>query len=293
MKTWLIAIVSISLFASCSMLKKNADEKVKAESNKQQITAVEQQKPAAGDTVVARWGSNGWMEGRVENLIGTRAKIIWADDSDPNDVDLSEIFVMPKFGAATPVKSGEFAIAKGRSDYWWEEVEVKETGNGLVKIQYISDGDTANLPPDKVIAVTPAVAADIKDNAEKEEFLTTAHSQRPVAPKDYKPKVGDHVLAEWTAHSWNGGKIKSIAGDKAMIVWDEDMKTDAVELESIIPFPTADNSTLPAVGDYVLLKPDGGSWNYGQVTGVSGPAIEAKDLNTTRTYRAGEFVILK
>jgi hypothetical protein len=48
------------------------------------------------------------------------------------------------------------------------------------------------------------------------------------------------------------------------------------------------------VGDYVLVKPAGGSWDYAQVSGVSGSDIEVKGPEgKTRSVKPGEFVIIK
>src|SRR5258708_7190204 len=236
MKKILLIAVVISLVASCSVLTKSGNEKAVRGADSNKASIVEPQKPAAGDIVVARWGSNGWMEGKVETLGGTKAKIKWLDDSAAEDVDLSEVFVIPKSGVGGAVKKGDYAIAKGRSENWWEEVEIAEAGGGVVKVKYINDGETANLPPDKVIAVTPAVAADIKDNAEKAAFLEKAHALRPSVPPNYKPKAGEHILGEWTTNAWHGGKIKSVSSDKVLIIWEDGLKPDEAVLDKIAPF---------------------------------------------------------
>lgn len=143
-----------------------------------------------------------------------------------------------------------------------------------------------------MIVVSPTVAADIKDHAAVADFLRTAHARRPVALPDYKPKVGDHILGEWTTKVWYGGKIKSLSADKALIVWENGMTPDEAYFDKFIPFPTANEVHTPTVDDFVLLKPNGGSWIYGQVTRVQGTAIEAKDTSSSHLYKPGEFVVL-
>jgi hypothetical protein len=138
---------------------------------------------------------------------------------------------------------------------------------------------------------SPAAAADMKENAARTDFLKKAQARKPQAPPGYKPKVGDHVLGAGTSTSWFGGKVKFINGDKALVEW-EGPKPDEVALDKIVPYPTAENSATPAVGDYLLIKPSSGSWDY--ASAVNGSEIEVKDQEgKKRTVKLGEFVVLK
>src|SRR5215203_1730177 len=103
MKGYIIAIISIALVSvtsSCSMLRSSIEtvkaEKVTEEKTKREKPALK--KPVAGDTVVARLGPANWVEGRLEsfNATGSEAKIQWSDGSAPSNVDVSDIFVLPK-----------------------------------------------------------------------------------------------------------------------------------------------------------------------------------------------------
>jgi len=229
----------------------------------------------------------------VDSIDGPRAKIVWSDNASPSDVDLVDIYQLPKAGAPATVKAGDYVITKRSSGTNWEGAQVTMVSPGVVTVKYVSDLEEANLPPEKVIAASPAAAADIKANAASTEFLKKAQAHTPQSPAGYKPKVGDHIFGPWTSTSWFGGKVKSINGDKALIEW-EGVKPDEADLDKIIPYPTAENSATPAVDDYVLVKPSSGSWDYAQVTAVNGSEIEVRDAEgKTRTVKPGEFVLLK
>ena len=298
MKKLIIAIISLSMFASCSILRAGRTDSAKAEKNTEKTPeqktkpAVEIKKPAVGDTVVARWGGASWAEGKVESLDKDEAKIVWTEDTSKSGVEMKDVFLKPASDAQISVKVGDYTVVK-RNGNWWQEAEIREVNGGVVKAKFIYSKEVVNLSPEKVLAISPTAAEDIKDAAEQQNFLTKAQEHFPVAPADYKPKAGDRVLAAWTSTSWHLGKVKSVSGDKVMIAWDAGMTTDEVAIEKAIPFPTAENSQTAATGDFVLLKPSGGAWTYGQVTSLNGTTIEAKTVDSTREYNPGEFVVLK
>ena len=261
--------------------------------NSEKAAEVKPPAVAVGDLVVAHWAGNTWSEGKVDSIDGPRAKIVWSDNASPSDVDLVDIYQLPKAGAPATVKAGDYVITKRSTGTNWEGAQVTMVSPGVVTVKYVSDLEAANLPPEKVIAASPAAAADIKANAASTEFLKKAQAHTPQAPAGYKPKVDDHIFGPWTSTSWFGGKVKSINGDKALIEW-EGVKPDEADLDKIVPYPTAENSTTPAVGDYLLVKPSSGSWDYAQVTAVNGSEIEVRDAEgKTRTVKPGEFVLLK
>ena len=296
MKKLVIAVISLSMFASCSVLRNARTESVRAERKAEENNkpaAVEVKKPSVGDTVVARWGSTSWAEGKLESITNDEAKIVWTEDASKSSVELKDVFVKPAGDAAISVKPGDYTVVKGVGN-WWQEAEIREVAGGVIKAKSVYYNEVLNLSPDKVLTVSPTVAADIKDAAEQQNFLTKAQEHFPVAPAGYQPKTGDRVLAAWTPTSWYPGKVKSVSGDKALIAWEAGMTTDEVALERVTPFPTADSSpATPSKGDFVLLKPTAGAWVYGQVTSVSGTVVEAKTVEATREYKAGEYVVLK
>jgi hypothetical protein len=292
MKRFLVLALSIALLTACGLVKKNSSNTGNSSPNRSE-KAAEIKPPAIGDLVVAHWAGNTWSEGKVDSIDGPRAKIVWSDNASPNDVDLVDIYQMPRTGAQATVKAGDYVLTKRSTGTNWEGAQVTMASPGVITVKYTSDLEEANLPPEKVIAVTPAVAADMKADAAKTDFLKKAQAHKPQAPAGYKPKVGEHIFGGWTSTSWFGGKVKSINGDKALIEW-EGPKADEATLDKIVPYPTAENSQTPAVGDYLLVKPSNGSWDYAQVSSVNGSEIEVKDADgKKRTVKPGEFVVLK
>ena len=294
MEKVLVFLFSIALLTACGLGKKdnsNAGNSNTADSEKAAV--VKPPALAVGDLVVAHWAGNTWSEGKVHSIDGPRARIVWSDNASPNDVDLVDIYRLPKTGAPATVKSGDYVIAKRSTGTNWEGAQVTMVSPGVVTVKYVSDLDEANLPPEKVIAASPAAAADMKADAAKADFLKKAQAHAPQAPPGYNPKVGEHVFGPWTSTSWFGGKVKSISGDKALIEW-EGVKPDEAALDKVVPYLTAENSPTPAVGDYVLIKPSSGSWDYAQVSAINGTELEVKDAEgKTRTVKPGEFVLLK
>lgn len=292
MKRILVLGFSISLLTACSLANKSSTNTENAPAGRSE-KAAEMKPPAVGDLVVAHWAGNTWSEGKVDSIEGQRAKIVWSDNASPSDVDLVDIYQLPKPGAQASVKAGDYVITKRSTGTNWEGAQVTLASPGVITVKYVSDLEEANLPPEKVIAASPAAAADIKGDAARTDFLQKAQAHTPQAPPGYRPKVGEHILGAWTTHSWFGGKVKSISGDKALIEW-EGPKPDEASFDKIVPYPTAESSPTPAVGDYVLIKPNSGSWDYTQVTAVNGSTIEVRDAEgKTRTVKPGEFVILR
>ena len=293
MKRLLVLIFSIALLTACGIAGKKNGGGNTTGSEKAAVPEAKPPAPVVGDLVVAHWAGNTWSEGKVDSIDGPRAKIVWSDNASPSDVDLVDIYQLPKTGAPATVKSGDYVITKRSTGTNWEGAQVTMVSPGVVTVKYVSDLEEANLPPEKVIAASPAAAADIKADAAKTDFLKKAQAHTPQVPAGYKPKVGEHILGGWTSTSWLGGKVKSINGDKALIEW-EGPKPDEASLDKIVPYPTAANVATPAVGDYLLIKPSSGSWDYAQVTAVNGSEVESKDADgKKRTVKPGEFVVLK
>lgn len=299
MKRFLILTFSVALLAGCGAVAGTGkpeianNEKTAVTDTGKRPTIPEAAPPAVGQQVVARWAGNSWYEGRVESLDGARARIAWRDDLTPSEVDLVDVYTMPRAGAQPSVRANDYVLAKRSSGTDWVGAQVTMTSPGVITVRYNSDFEEANLPPEKVIAISAAVAADMKTEAARTDFLKKAQALRPQAPPDYRPKAGERVLGAWTTHAWYGGRVKSINGNKATVVWDGP-RPDEAGFENLVPYPTAENSPSPAVGDYVLVKPTSGSWDYAQVSSAGGSSIEVKGPDgKARMVRPGEFVILK
>lgn len=298
MKRLLLVVLFTSLFAACGAKDGSSGSANGNAPGNSANTATD--KPAAkplavGDTVVAPWASNSFYEGKVQSIDGTRAKIAWVDNSSPSDVDTIDAYALPKSGDPVTAKAGDYVLAKQGTGSRWDGAKVDSVSPGLVVVKFYSDGSSANLPPEKVIAVSAAVAADLKAEAAKADFLHKAQAGKPVAPSGYKPKAGDKVVSPWTSTSWYVAKVKSVAGDKATLAWEGGMTPEEVSFDKIMPYPTAENTTAPAVGDYLLLNPgNNSSWDYAQAQSVNGTSVEAKlPDGKTRTVKPGEYLVLK
>ena len=249
--------------------------------------------PVVGELVIAHWAGTTWSEGRVESIEGQRARILWTDNHSPADVELVDVYELPKAGGETNLKAGDYVLAKRSTWPDWEGAQVTMVSPGVINIKYASDLEDGVLPPEKVIAVAPAAAATIKADAARTEFLKKARALLPQAPPGYKPKVGARILGAWTATFWLGGRVKSIRDDKALIEW-EGPPPGEVTLDRLVPYPMPEDGVTPLVGDYLLVKPSISGWDYVQVTSVIGTEIEVKDAyGESRKIKRGEFVVLK
>src|SRR5712692_2077703 len=111
MKRILVLGFSISLLTACSLGKKSSTYTESAPANRSGKVA-EIKPPAVGDLVVAHWAGNTWSEGKVDNIDGRRARIVWSDNASPSEVALVDIYQLPKTGAPATVKSGDYVITK-------------------------------------------------------------------------------------------------------------------------------------------------------------------------------------
>lgn len=301
----IIAIIfaSIAATTSCSILRNTKVDAAKSEKDKPVKTDTarpELKKPSIGDAVVARWGPALFAAGRVESIDNDKkeAKVVWDHESSPSDVDMADIFPLPKQGEPISVRPGDYTLVKSLVDHWWTGAEIREISGNVIKAKIVNGGEIVNLPSEKVLAVSEVVAADIKLQAGREDFLNKAYEHRPAVPAGFVPKVGDRILGEWTTNAWFGGKVKAVSDGNATIVWENGMKPDDAAFDKIVPYPTAGNDkSSPVTGDYVLVKPSNGNpkaaWLYAIVTGINDLGIEAKSDESTREYKTGDFVVLR
>lgn len=296
-----LLVIALAIFASACggfAVSKDAGGAAKAD-EKAAATAparsAESGKPVVGDTVVARWSGNSFYEGKVEEVDGRRFKIKWNDNSSTSQVDAVDVYALPKEGAKAEVKAGDYVLAKTSSGTNWAGAEVTGVSDGVVTVKTAYGANTANLPPEKVIKISPATAANFKQQAGQTDFLTRAQTGRPKAPSGYVPKKGDRVVAEWTTNGWYGGRVQKVSGDRATVVWDDNGKPSDLTLDKVVPYPTASNYAAPAAGDYLIVKPGGsGRWGFAQVAAAGGASIEVKTAEgQTRSIRSGEYVIIK
>jgi len=295
----LMMLLAIILLAACGAQNSavsSANNNAKPDSASSPAT-----RPAVGDTVVAKYKTGSFAEGKIQSIDGQKAKIDWSNkELESIDVDLVNLYPMPKAGAPANVKTGDFVLANTSSyqDGYWNKVQVANVGGGVITVRETNDY-SHDVAADKVIAVSPVESADIRamfdTNGKKSDFDEKARKARPVVPADYKPKVGDKVVAEGQL-AWNTGKVKSISGDKATILWDEKNNgTFETTLDKIVPYPAAAGAVMPAVNDFVLIKSGYMEvWDYAQVAGVNGTDVEVKNNSgKTSTVKPGEFIPLK
>lgn len=252
-------------------------------------TTAAEAKPKPGETAIFKVSREGFGEGIIEGVTGAQYVIRYGD-STVNKED-SDVYALPKGGTAKSVKAGEMVAAKIESGgKYWAGAEVVSANGDVIEVRDLYRGTTANLAPDKIVAVRPAAAADLQKLKAEYDFKRRANSARPRADAAWKPKPGERVVAEWSANSWWNGTIGAIKGDRAVIKWGSNFKDSELGVDRLMPYPKA--GALPAADSYVLVKPDSdnGQWFYAQVTGGAGE-VKFPD-GKTRTVKPGEFIAL-
>jgi hypothetical protein len=249
--------------------------------------------PKVGDTVVYKFSRQGYVEGKVEKIEGSRYEIKYGTSN--NKIESIDVHALPKAGDKLDVKAGDVVVARVRDEYWAGSI-VKSVTADTLELEVIENGNQLTVPHEKAIKVSPASAAEFKKYADEVGFLRNAKAKRPQAPAGYKPKVGERVVAEWSANAWWVGEVVTVSGEKVKLKWLATFPESELSLEKVMPYPTAATATLmPKQGDFVLVKPgdDKSSWSYAQVTSVSGQSAEVKQADgKTRTIKAGDYIAL-
>lgn len=292
-KIIILAIFSL-LLIGCSLTGGTKTEETKTTETKPEKPA-ESEKIKERDTVVARWSGNSFYEGKVESLDGDKIKVKWSDGSSPSDVDKSDVYEMPKDDAKPDVKVDDMVLAKISTSTNWIGATVESVDGNVYKVKAIGRSNTTNLDGNKIIKVSSSTAAKLKNQAGTTDFLTQAHAKKPNAPKGYKPKKGEKVLAQWSTNSWWSGKVNLTKGNKVTVAWDDGSTPSAVDADKVLPNPAKAKSEMPTENQFVLAKPPSGTkWVYAQVVSVKDKQVEIKDAKgATRTIKEGEFVLLK
>lgn len=253
-------------------------------------TTFTEAKPKAGETAIFKVSREGFGEGTIEGVTGAQYVIRYGDSTVAKEE--SDVYALPKGGAAGSVKAGDMVAAKIESGgKYWAGAEVVSANGDVIEVRDLYRGTTANLAPDKIVAVRPAAAADLQKLKAEYDFKRRANSARPRADAAWKPKPGERVVAEWSPNSWWNGTVGSIKGDKAVIKWGGSFKDSELGVDRLVPYPKLDGA-MPAADSYVLVKPDSdsGQWFYAQVTGGAGE-VKFPD-GKTRTVKPGEFIAL-
>lgn len=247
-------------------------------------------KPQVGDTVLFKASAIAYNEGKVEKIEGGKYEI--RSGSNIAKVDAADVYALPKAGAKADVKAGDIVAAFG-NDVYWAGGEVKNVSSDLVEVEKASGGKL-NVAHDKVIKVSPAATADIRQHIQTKAFDDLGKTKKPVLPKDWKPKKGEKIAAQWAFGSWHTAIIKNVNANNIDIDWQNGWSDGTVATDKIAPVPSAAN-TPPNVNDYVIVKPqsDNAEWKFATVTAINGQETEVKFADgKTQKLKAGDFIAL-
>jgi hypothetical protein len=286
-KYYLLAVVLVFAFG-CNFSSGTKTEESKPPEEK------EAAKFKVGDTVVAKWTGNSFYEGKIEKIENGKINVKWSDGSSATDIAESDVYTMPAEGSKPDVAVGDMVLAKVGSSSYWNGAEITKIEGDNYGVKTIENAKAAEVGANKIIKVSATTAASLKEKGGSTEFLKAAQAKKPEIPKNFKPKAGEKVLAEWTTNSWWSGKFQKTSGGKATIAWDDGSKPSEVGADKVMPLPKASNAKMPSENQYVIAKPASGSkWVYAQTVSIKDKSIEIKDSKgETRTVKAGEFVLL-
>lgn len=280
-----LAIIVFCSVTACNLAGKTASSQPEAAAKEPSAKNL-----AIGDSAVFKFSRQGYVEGKIQSIDGTRYKMLYGQSTQT--ADAVDVYALPKTGAKVDLKPGDIVVAY-RRDAYWPGAEVKSANGDVIQVQVISDGDTLNVPNEKVIKINPAAAAEFKQYGQEVAFLKAAKGGRPHPPAGYKPKAGERVVAEWTDKTWYIGDVVSASSRTVKIKWPASFPESELVLEKVLPYP-APNAT-PAVNDFLVVKPERetSAFVYGQVTSVNGGTIEVKLADgKTRTARQGDFYLV-
>lgn len=282
MKKLLLTLCAAVLFSACGAVA----EKVGGENE----TKNGGEKPKVGDTVVFKTSGANYSEGKVEKIDGGKFEIRAADYIAKPDA--ADVYALPKTGTKPDVKAGDFVVVYSNNIYW-AGGEVKNVSEQFIEVEPAT-GNKINAAPDKIFKVSPAATADIKQAVEMKAFTETGKTKKPILPKNWKPKKGDKIAAQWAFGTWHTAVIKNVNANNIDIDWQNGWSDGTVGSEKIAPSPSASDA-LPKTGDYVIVKPqsDIEEWKFAVVTNVSGDEAEIKfGDGKTRKVKAGDFVAM-
>ncbi len=281
MKKLLLILCASVIFAACG--GKTADNTAVATGK------TDGAKPKAGDTVLFKQSREGFGEGKIESVDGSRYKIPFG--SQTYTIDEADVYMIPAPGSNTNLKVGDFVIAKRGNENYWAAAEITKADGKSIEVENLSYGNKTNLSPDQVVVVRPATIEEFKKVKSESGFEKKVAEMRPVVPSGYVPKAGDAVVAGWSGNSWYSGKVVSVSGEKAKIKWGVNFADGDIEFKRLAPQPkTGATGTPMKSGDIVLVKgtSDASRWEFAEAT--SDKEVKFKD-GKTRNVRGDEYIV--
>ncbi len=266
MKKFLLILCASLIFTACGAIS----EKVKGDDKGGETG---NGKPQVGDTVLFKNGAINYAEGKIDKIDGGKYEIRLNDSIAKPDA--SEIYTLPKVGSKIDVKNGDIVVAFNYEKYW-EGGEVKNVTDDLIEVEKATGGKL-NVAHDKIVKVSPKGIADIKQNIETKAFEDLGKTKKPVLPKNWKPKDGERVAAQWSFGSWHVAVIKHVNANNIDIDWQNGWSDATIDKDKIAPYPSAANP-MPNVNNYIIVKPqsDSEAWKFAVVTSISGQEVEVK-----------------
>lgn len=281
MKKLLLIMCAAIIFSACGAVAEKVGGETETGSGA---------KPQVGDTVVFKTSGANYSEGKIEKIDGGKYEIRAADYIAKPDA--ADVYALPKTGTKPDVKTGDFVVVYSNNIYW-AGGEVKSVSDQFIEVEPAT-GNKINAAPDKVFKVSPAATADIKQAVEMKAFNETGKTKKPVLPKNWKPKKGDKIAAQWAFGTWHTAVIKNVNANNIDIDWQNGWSDGTVGSEKIAPSPTPADA-LPKMNDYVIVKPqsDIEEWKFAVVTRVSGDEAEIKfGDGKTRKIKAGDCIAM-
>lgn len=282
MKKLLLLIGASVIFSACGMSGATAESKNGATGETANLKV--------GDQVVFKSSSAAYNEGKIEKIEGGKYEV--RSGNNIAKPDAGDIYALPKAGSKTEVKAGDIIIAFS-NDVYWTGGEVKNVNGDVIEVEKAAGGKL-NAAPDKIIKVTPKAIADIKQKIDSKAFEDKGVKKSPIVPKNWKPKKGEKIAAQWSLGSWHVAVIKNVNANNVDIDWQNGWSDGTAPLDKIAPYPTAAN-LMPKIGDYVILKPtsDSGKWEFAVVTSINGAEAEVKLADgKTQNVKNTEFIAL-
>jgi len=281
MKKLLLLVFASLLFTACGAITEKTSGESKSGAG---------DKPQVGDTVLFKSSAIAYNEGKIEKIEGNKYEI--RSGNNIAKADAADVYPSPKAGGKTDVKTGDI-VAAFSNDIYWAGGEVKNINGDVIEVEKASGGKL-NVAPDKVIRVSPTATADIKQHIEAKAFEDLGKTKKPVLPKDWKPKKGEKIAAQWSFGSWHTAIIKNVNATNIDIDWQNGWNDGTVARDKVAPIPTASDA-MPKTGDYVIIKPqnDISEWKFANVTAVNGQEAELKLADgKIQKLKIGDFIPL-